>query len=228
MSEEIIEETQQEPAYKKIQERAETAPDSSVFSKFEGYDYLFSPDWLEKGHTPLCLDIGAGMGRFLMGMAETYPERRFIGIDPDYQCIKKNLQKCKNREKRDVKIEHVRLFYGSVYHFFPHLKKESVSIAYVNYPDPWFKRRHLKRRLVKEELFNTLHPLLKPGAEVFVQTDIDDYAHFIDEELKKVKGFDIQYEAISLFKDFPTTLYQEKAEKKDHSRFCYYLKKVES
>jgi tRNA (guanine-N7-)-methyltransferase len=51
-----------------------------------------------------------------------------------------------------------------------------VSRFFLNFPDPFFKRQQHKRRAVNQELFETLHPLLAPGGEVHVNTDIFDLA----------------------------------------------------
>ncbi len=215
--------------FKKLKAKPEGPPDPTPLKKFDGSHHLFNKKWLEEiSDRPLYLDIGMGMGRFLMYEAEKNPQNAYLGIDPDYQCIKKNLQKLSNRKKKGIEVDHVNVFYGSVYYLLPELPQNSIDTVYISYPDPWFKRRHLKRRLVKKELFSTLKPLLKKNASIFVQTDIEDYAKYIDCELEKVTGFEIQFEAHSLFEGFTTTLYQEKALSKKHSRFCYYLKNIET
>ena len=207
-----------------------SAPPHNLLQNKAGYAYMLAESnlraWVEsdKEH-PLFLDIGAGMGRFLMAEAEKHPDVRFLGIDPDYQCVKKNITKLDNREKRKVPLSLVRFFFGSVYHVLPHLPPNSVDRAYVNYPDPWFKRRHIKRRLVTQKLFDSLLPLLKPGAQIFIQTDIDDYGVFIGEELDAVKNYHIQRDALALFEGLAGTLYQEKANHKQHNRHCFVLTK---
>ena len=206
------------------------APAVDLLRNKAGFPYLLQEDqlssWLESdAEHPTYLDIGAGMGRFLMAESEKNPNTRYLGIDPDYQCVKKNLQKLDNRERRQAGLPLVRFFFGSVYHAMPHLPEKSIDRAYVNYPDPWFKKRHLKRRLVTEKLFHSLLPALKDGAQVFVQTDIDDYAEFIHEQLDLVKGFEINREALPLFEGLAGTLYQEKALTKGHNRHCFVLTK---
>jgi tRNA (guanine-N7-)-methyltransferase len=215
--------------YKKVHGRTDTPPATTAFEKMEAASQLFSQNWLETvKDKPLFIDIGMGMGRFLMHEVEKNPHNAYIGIDPDYQCVKKNLQKLANRAKKGIPVDHVNVFYGSVYQILPMLPKKSIDTIYISYPDPWFKRRHLKRRLVKKELFESLKPLLKNNASIYVQTDIDDYAKFIDSELAELQGFEIQFESNSLFEEFTTTLYQEKAIAKNHSRHCYFLKNIES
>lgn len=205
------------------------APPVTPFEDKPGFHYLLQMEevreWESAIEGPLYLDIGAGMGRFLMGEAEKAPEVNFLGVDSDYQCVKRNLEKLWSREKQNRTLSRVRYFYGSVYHCLSQMEGPSIDRAYVNYPDPWFKKRHLKRRLVTVELFDTLRPLLKEGAEVWVQTDIDDYAEFMEEQFQEVKGYEITFDAIALFEGLTGTLYQEKAEKKGHNRHCYLLKK---
>ena len=206
------------------------APPHHLLVNKPGYNYLLSEanlaSWVEssKAH-PLFLDIGAGMGRFLMAEAEKHQDTRFIGIDTDYQCVKKNITKLDNREKRKVPLSLVRFFFGSIYHVLPLLPPESVDRAYINYPDPWFKRRHIKRRLVTPLLFETLLPVLKPGAQIFIQTDIDDYGLFIGESLDFIQNYSIQKNALALFEGLAGTLYQEKALHQNHNRHCFVLTK---
>lgn len=200
-------------------------PDDNLLADKPGYSFLLQPEWLDSNtDAPLCLDIGAGMGRFLLTEAERLKDWRFVGIDPVYQCAKRVLKKLQNREKRGEEVTgRVRWYYGSIYHFLPLLRERCVSRVYLNYPDPWFKKRHLKRRLLSPLLFERLAPVLKPGAEVFIQTDITNYAEEIQELLQSLKNFDKTDDAEALFKNLPGTLYQEKAEKADHPRHCFHL-----
>jgi len=205
------------------------APPVTPFENKPGFHYILKMeavrDWAKALEGPLFLDIGAGMGRFLMGEAEKNPKVNFLGIDSDYQCVKRNLEKLWNRERQDRTLERVRFFYGSVYHVLTAMEGLSIDRAYVNYPDPWFKKKHLKRRLVTVELFRTLHPLLKANGEIFVQTDIDDYAEFIEGQLKEAEGYEVILGADAFFEGLTGTLYQEKADKNGHLRHCYLLKK---
>lgn len=190
-----------------------------------GFEYIFDESWLnEEPELPLYLDIGAGMGRFLMAEAAKSPESRFIGIDPDYQCSKRVLQKLDNRKRRDAALERVRYFHGSIYFLLEKLPDACVDRAYVNYPDPWFKRKHLKRRLVSLDLFAKLKRVLKPKADVYVQTDIDAYRKEMEDVFENLQGFQQVENAETFFANLTTTLYQEKAAQKNHSRFCYILR----
>ena len=200
------------------------APDMAIFKDYAGFPHLLTPEWLSVGTAPLFLDIGMGMGRFLIAEAEKYPARRYIGVDTSYQCLKKVLQKLGTRRQRQSGPEHVRIFYGSVYQLLRVLPPESVEGAYINYPDPWFKRRHLKRRLVSTHLFNTLGGVLKRGADVYVQTDISDYNDVMEKEFAQLQEYSWQRDAGARFAGLAGTLFQEKAAKQGLPRFMHVLR----
>ena len=56
------------------------------------------------------------------------------------------------------------------------LPDASLARVYVNFPDPWFKRRHQKRRLMNDELVTVIHRKLRAGGELFFQSDVFDLA----------------------------------------------------
>jgi tRNA (guanine-N7-)-methyltransferase len=56
-----------------------------------------------------------------------------------------------------------------------------VSRAFVHFPDPWWKKRHTKRRVLGDDFLATLARLFRPGGELFVQTDVEDrHALYVD------------------------------------------------
>lgn len=175
-------------------------------------------------HHPLNLDIGAGMGRFLLGEAEKHPERFYLGIDPDYQCARKVLEKLSRHESLNRPLPNVRFHYGSVYDSLEEMPEKCLFRIYLNYPDPWFKKRHKRRRIVSPLLFDALKPHLLEGGEIFIQTDDTEYAEFIGSILAGLTGFLITENANPLFGELTPTLYQEKAAARGQPRFCFHLR----
>jgi len=121
---------------------------------------------------PVALEIGPGGGEFLIGMAAAYPAINFMAIE----------QKCGRTKKIAKKVEragltNARLIWaeaGGILTDF--LAPRSLSALYVNFPDPWSKRRHRRRRLVQQPFVDTVKAVLKPGGEVTFVTDVEDYA----------------------------------------------------
>ncbi len=202
-------------------------PPAARQERLKGGSWFFTPGWLqEDARLPLYLDIGSGLGRFLLAEAEKHPEIRYLGVDPDYQCAQRVIGKLLSRASRGQLTGRVRFFFGSFFHCAPLLPAGSLNRVYLNYPDPWFKKRHLRRRLLCRFFFDTLEPLLAPVAEIFIQTDDDDYANHILGLLRGLEGYDLCESAEALFADLSPTLYQEKALAGSRARHCFHLRKI--
>ena len=107
------------------------------------------PDWhAQFGNTnPLKLEIGFGMGNFLIEMAAKEPASNFIGIDFYHKGIRKLMTRIKK-----LQLENIRVVYGDIRSKIPMLFKDrELNTVYINFPDPWPKKRHIKRRLMKPE-----------------------------------------------------------------------------
>ena len=122
-------------------------------------------------HHPVHVEIGCGKGRFLVTLAEQYPDINFFGIDRLMKWMKIGLQK---KDKR--KIGNLRLIKMEARELVsPLLAPDSVDAFHINFPDPWPKRRHRKRRLVTADFLGLLQTRLKDGGRVEIATDDLDY-----------------------------------------------------
>jgi tRNA (guanine-N7-)-methyltransferase len=137
-------------------------------------DVKENPDWQSqfgKDH-PLKLEIGFGMGDFLIAMAKREPDSNFIGIDFSQDGIQKLLARI-----RSSQLKNIRVVFGDVREKLPHLfQAEELNSIYINLPDPWPKKRHLKRRLIKPELVKLIAQKLAPKGRVHLATDSESYA----------------------------------------------------
>ncbi|SEK54987.1 tRNA (guanine-N(7)-)-methyltransferase [Roseivivax marinus] len=136
------------------------------------------------GEREVVLEVGFGGGEHLVHMAEGSPDRAFIGCEPYINGVAMLLGKL-----RDSAADNVRIHPGDVRDLFDVLPPESLSAAYLLYPDPWPKARHHRRRFVTEEHLAPLHRALKPGAPFRVATDIPDYVRQTLTEVPKA-GFE--------------------------------------
>ena len=117
------------------------------------------------------LEIGCADAQFLFERAAQDPARLYIGLE-----IREDLVKLVNRRAR-VQGHPVQAVYCQAQlHLSDLFPPGSVERVYINFPDPWFKRRHRGRRMVDEALASAIAGVVRPGAEVFVQSDVWDVA----------------------------------------------------
>ena len=122
------------------------------------------------GQKDLWLEIGFGGGEHLVHQARSNPDVGIIGCEPFLNGVAMLLQKL-----RDTPCENVRIHPGDARHLFDVLPNESVSKAFLLYPDPWPKRRQHKRRFVSHETLDLITRALKPAGEFRFASDIDHY-----------------------------------------------------
>ena len=137
-------------------------------------DIKDNPDWQSQfgNDHPLKLEIGFGMGDFLVSMAKREPDSNFIGIDFSQDGIQKLLTHI-----RSFQLKNIRVIFGDVREKLPHLfQAEELNSIYINLPDPWPKKRHFKRRLIKPELVKQIAQKLAPNGCVHLATDSESYA----------------------------------------------------
>jgi tRNA (guanine-N7-)-methyltransferase len=120
---------------------------------------------------PLALEIGCGVGDFLVKTAADYPERNFIAIDfYNKGCFKS----CRRIDKAG--LANVRVLREEARQFVTErLSPGTIHSVYINCPDPWPKKRHRKRRLVNRQFILFLQDYLVPGGDFFFATDFVDY-----------------------------------------------------
>ncbi len=131
------------------------------------------------------LEVGSGKGKFLLELAAAFPERDFLAVER----ASKYHQLCCDRAARRG-ITNVRLLRTTAEDLlFRLLREASLANLYVLFPDPWPKKRHHKRRLVKPEIVAAMNRVLAPGGRLLVKTDHEGYADVITEALRDAEGF---------------------------------------
>jgi tRNA (guanine-N7-)-methyltransferase len=159
------------------------------------------------GGRPLWLEVGFGGGEHLVHMAARYPEVGIIGCEPFVNGVAMLLGKI-----RAAGAENLRIHPGDVRDLFDVLPTASVAKCFLNYPDPWPKARHHRRRFVTPGYLGALARVMAPGAEFRVATDIPDYVRQTLEEVPQT-GFDLvaQAGAGGAWEDWVSTRYEQKA-----------------
>lgn len=127
-------------------------------------------DALIPGDGQLELDIGFGRGNSLFERAEVSPDSRILGVE-----IKAKWAFRVEARRKRLGLANVRAFSGDIRDVMARAKKTPVlHCVYVHFPDPWWKKRHNKRRVVQTELLDELAPRMVPGGFLYVQTDVQD------------------------------------------------------
>ena len=121
---------------------------------------------------PLELDMGCGDGRFLLQMAQSFPERNFLGVERLKGRVHFVAEAIRRSGMKNLRV--LRLDIAYVVGWL--LPAASVSRVHFLFPDPWPKKRHHKNRVVRsEEFLRGLGRVLRPGGEFLHKTDQEDY-----------------------------------------------------
>jgi len=139
---------------------------------------VIPPDW-EKVYAqatqPLHLDIGCARGEFLLSMAQLEPDWNFLGLE-----IREPLVQQANVNVLELGLSNLHYLFGNVNNSLPALLDSfptgTLQRVTIQFPDPWFKKRQAKRRLVQPELVDTLATYLTDGGVLFLQSDIEAVA----------------------------------------------------
>jgi len=145
----------------------------------KGWEALFSGDLPTPFPFPMVVEIGFGRGEFLRNLAALRPEVAHVGVEVSF----KRVLKMARRLARSG-IRNVRLVEGTGEELVGELLPESsVETFWINFSDPWPKKRHHRRRLIQPPFVRDLALRLQPGGCVEIATDHEGYAGWIDEAL---------------------------------------------
>ena len=156
---------------------------------------------------PIHLDIGCARGRFLLRMAEAQPEWNFLGVE-----IREPLVTEANRLASEEHLTNLHYAFCNAMLWLDHLLSNipsgRIQMVTIQFPDPWFKKRHAKRRMVNAELADTVIKMLSGDGRVFVQTDIE----FLADEMFELFRMDEKLTEIEVAENpLPVRTEREKA-----------------
>jgi tRNA (guanine-N7-)-methyltransferase len=120
---------------------------------------------------PLHLDIGAARGRFLLAMAERCPERNHLGIE-----IRRPLVVAAEADRQAAGLTNLCYLFANaslnLVEWLQDLPPGLLQLVTLQFPDPWFKSRHHKRRVLQPALLRALALALPPGGTLLMQSDV--------------------------------------------------------
>ena len=127
----------------------------------------------------LHLDIGCAAGDFLFDLALVNTNWNYLGIEIREKLVKNAKLKVFERE-----IKNLYFIFGNANNILNDVQSkfiiENVKSLSFNFPDPWFKKRHYKRRVIQPEFIKILSNSLQKGTLIFIKTDVKDLFDYMD------------------------------------------------
>lgn len=164
---------------------------------------------------PVEVEIGSGSGVFLSEEAQRRPDINFLAIEKDGKQVRRAKDKWRRRNLLNVRIVRCDAFYFLEEYIPP----ASVGAYIILYSDPWFKKRHHKRRVFSPRLLPILERTLKPGGLLTIKTDITDYYEVITSLLGNAPFLEKLYDKridVEAVEDDIETNFQRKAREQGH------------
>src|SRR6056297_676447 len=131
-------------------------------------------DWQEIfcNAQPLTVEIGFGNGEYTLELARKHRERNFIGFETSQSSVSKTLRRMYKERLTNVRIVMTDGRFGLRNLF----EDESIDCVILNFPTPWSKGRHYRRRVAVPDFFRTLQMVLTPNGRLELATDVLNYA----------------------------------------------------
>lgn len=169
-------------------------------------NYFLTED-LFNNNNDICLEIGMGKGNFLLGMCLNHPDINYIGVEKYSSVICSAIKKINEYELDNLKILNIDIM------DIPQYLYGKIKTIYLNFSDPWPKKRNTKRRLTSENFLKLYDNLFKDEKHIILKTDNDDFYEFSKESLLSY-GYKIINETYDLHNsditDSRKTEYEEK------------------
>lgn len=134
-----------------------------VVNDFDNYKYNLNK--LFKNNNPIHLEIGMGKGQFIMKMAKKYPNINFIGVERYDSIVARAVKKLE-----DSNLNNVRIIIMDALNLGDYISHE-IDTIYLNFSDPWPKKRQAKRRLTSQVFLNIYDDLFKNKKRIVMKTD---------------------------------------------------------
>ncbi|MCP5055762.1 MAG: tRNA (guanosine(46)-N7)-methyltransferase TrmB [bacterium] len=144
----------------------------------KGWEAVFAPD--VSSPTPLVVELGFGRGEFLRHLAAEAPGDAHVGVEVSFKRVLKMARRIAREEETNIRL----ICGGAEQAIREVIEPESVGAFWINFPDPWPKKRHHKNRLLQPPFIAQLAHRLIPGGRLEIATDHVDYAETIDAALR--------------------------------------------
>jgi tRNA (guanine-N7-)-methyltransferase len=134
---------------------------------------------------PLELELGSGDGSFLVDYARANPDRNFLGVERLLGRLRKI-----DRKGRRAGVDNLRAIRVEASYLLEYmLPPESACALHIYFPDPWPKRKHLRKRLINERFTALARRVLKDAGQIHMRTDDAHYFQQMNSVFESQPGF---------------------------------------
>ncbi|MDR7073835.1 tRNA (guanosine(46)-N7)-methyltransferase TrmB [Fictibacillus barbaricus] len=135
-------------------------------------------------HNPIHLEVGTGKGQFINGMGKQNPSINYMGMELYDSIIITALDRILEND-----ISNVKLIRADASHLLDYFEPGEIDRVYLNFSDPWPKKKHAKRRLTHESFLARYETILKPNSEIHFKTDNQGLFEYSLESMSKYGMF---------------------------------------
>ena len=165
-------------------------------------------DWF-KNDNPIHLELGAGRAAFSVKLAQKHPELNFIAIEIKEEVILPGVEQAK-----ELGLENIAFVWVNIMNIHEIFDTNEIDHVYLNFSDPWPKRKHFKRRLTYRGFLEKYAEILKPDGWVEFKTDSDVLFEFTLNECAELslpmKDIGLDLHNRNTLEEIITTDYEEK------------------
>ena len=148
------------------------------------------------------------------------PKTLYLSIEIAFKRVTRLYEKASKRG-----LDNIRLLHGDAVHILARIPSILLNTIYLNFPDPWPKKRHMKRRFFfRDVMYDEVKRCLKTGGEFILATDVKEYATQVADILEKDsfwRSIFFPEIIVNNFNGYPRSSYEEKWRK--NGKLIYYL-----
>ncbi|MDR2345755.1 MAG: tRNA (guanosine(46)-N7)-methyltransferase TrmB [Planctomycetaceae bacterium] len=164
---------------------------SGVFCTYSELPESFDMELLFGRVAPIELEIGSGKGRFLRRAADDFTEHNFIGIEVSSKYAKLAASRLLNRSCKNAIV----ICCDAAKLLIEWIPDNILHSVHVYFPDPWWKRAHRKRRILRKDVLQLIEQRLIPNGILYFRTDVEEYFQstldLISKNIKLLELFDV-------------------------------------
>lgn len=172
-------------------------PHFNPFSVTVEYQNIDLSEIFPNADNHLIVEIGCAGGKFMLDYCKKNPNHNLIGLETRKPLVTKV-----DNDIKELGLNNAYILQANANIAINQLFKDSMlDEVFIFFPDPWVKKKHIKRRVVNEKLVIDTTRALKTGGKVFIQTDVEELAIEIksffenNKELTNINGPDMWQES---------------------------------